>query len=91
MPSRKGYANVFTYECGLKRSTGQAYVHVTEDRNENNVSFMGLILQKYIPNAASLRQDTWEGMAYHGLSANCKFCTYAPKHHVDLVCRRLSQ
>ena len=58
---RKGYANTFTYECGLKRSTGQAYVHVTEERNTDNTSFMGLILQKYIPDVDRLRQHDWEG------------------------------
>ncbi len=58
---RKGCANTFTYQCGLKQHTGQAYVHVTEDNGGDNVSFMGLILHKYVQNVAALRQDTWQG------------------------------
>ncbi|DBB03414.1 hypothetical protein WJX82_008235 [Trebouxia sp. C0006] len=59
---KKGCANTFTYQCGLKQHTGQAYVHVTEDNGGDNVSFMGLILHKYVKNVAALRQDTWQGV-----------------------------
>lgn len=67
---RKGYANTFTYECGLKASTGQAYVHITEERNDNT-SFMGLILQKYIPEVARLNQDNWAGTVIEQTSNSC--------------------
>lgn len=59
---RKGYVNTFTYQCGLKQTTGQAYVHVTEDNGSDNVSFMGLILHKYIKDTAALRQNHWQGV-----------------------------
>ena len=36
-------------------------MHVTEDNGGDNVSFMGLILHKYIQDVAALRQDTWQG------------------------------
>lgn len=61
---------MFTYECGLQASTGQAYVHVTEDRNDNT-SFMGLILQKYIPEVARLNQDNWAGKVFEQTSNSC--------------------
>lgn len=67
---RKGYANIFTYDCGLKASTGQAYAHVTEERNDNT-SFMGLILQKYIPEVARLNQDNWAGNVIEQTSDTC--------------------
>ena len=91
VPFRKGYANVFTYECGLKRSTGQAYVHVTEERNEDNVSFMGLILTKYIPNVASLRQDSWQGIFTMACHMIFQLTPCEPQHHAALACRCLSQ
>lgn len=59
---KKGCANTFTYSCGLKQQTGQAYAHVVEDNGADNVSFMGLILHKYIPDIAALKQDHWQGV-----------------------------
>ena len=48
--------------CGLKQATGQAYVHVAEDNGGDNVSFMGLLLHRYIPDTAALRQEHWQGI-----------------------------
>lgn len=42
-------------------------MHVTEDNGGDNVSFMGLILHKYIQDVAALRQDTWQGTASIGV------------------------
>lgn len=58
---RPGLANKFTFTCGLKKVTSQAYVHVEEENNAENVAFMGLNLSKYIQDPALLRQHTWEG------------------------------
>lgn len=69
---RKGFANSFTYECGLRQSTGQAYIHVTEERNTGNTSFMGLILHKYIPDVVRLSQNNWEGISKRVVLAACK-------------------
>lgn len=59
---REGYVNTFTMSCGLKQATGQAYVHVSEDNGGDNVSFMGLLLHRYIPDTAALRQEHWQGV-----------------------------
>ncbi|KAL3145090.1 hypothetical protein ABBQ38_001701 [Trebouxia sp. C0009 RCD-2024] len=73
---KKGYVNRFTYECGLRQSTGQAYVHVTEEGNSGNISFMGLILHKYIPDVAKLRQNNWEGVVVNETDLTTYFDNY---------------
>lgn len=55
--------NTITYTCALKQSTSQAYVHIEEDSNSQNVAFMGLILKKYVQDLDKLVQHTWDGTA----------------------------
>ena len=63
---------MFTFTCGLKQITSQAYVHVEEENNAENVAFMGLNLSKYIQDPALLRQRTWEGTsAFAAVWAAC--------------------
>ena len=60
---RPGLLNTITYTCALKQITSQAYVHIQEDNNSENAAFMGLILKKYVQDAAKLDQQTWDGNA----------------------------
>ncbi|KAK9803016.1 hypothetical protein WJX72_000422 [[Myrmecia] bisecta] len=60
--TRPGYRNVFVLHCSLQTTSGKMFVHGSEQSDQRNISYMGLNLQKYIPDLAACTGASWAGV-----------------------------
>lgn len=61
MLRRHGYANEFTLHCSLQVATGKMFVHAREKDNSGNMRYMGLLVDKYVPDLSKAQQRSWPG------------------------------
>ena len=60
---RPGYASVFTLHCSLQPASSKMFVHAREADAPSNMKYMGLIVDKYVPDLGRCKQSTWAGAA----------------------------
>ncbi len=58
---RPGYAHTFVLHCSLAPATGKMFVHGSEAAAQRNMAYMGLIVDKYVPDLAACAGSAWEG------------------------------
>ena len=58
---RPGYASVFTLHCSLQAASGKMFVHAREADSPSNMRYMGLLVDKYVPDLARCRSSAWTG------------------------------
>ena len=59
--TRKGFLSVFTIHCSLQSASGRMFLHAREQDNPSNMRYMGLTVNKYIPDVKQAQSESWEG------------------------------
>ena len=63
-PCRQGYSNAFVLHCSLQAASGKVFVHAREVDNDSNVHILGLLVSRYIPDAARCQEPSWDGKVH---------------------------
>lgn len=63
--SMPGKRNTLVLHCSLQRASGRMLAHTIEAGNERNSHLLGLMVEKYVPDAAKLGSRSWEGVLQH--------------------------
>lgn len=58
---RAGYASGFQLHCSLQPGSGKMFVHAREADSPTNMRYMGLLVDKYVPDPAKAKGSSWEG------------------------------
>ena len=86
--TRKGYLSVFTIHCSLQAASGRMFLHAREQDNPSNIRYMGLTVNKYIPDVKQAKSESWEGAIRTLLdqaTGNCR--PKASLHCLQQACR----
>ncbi|CAL8464775.1 g4310 [Coccomyxa elongata] len=59
---RVGYASGFQLHCSLQPGSGKMFVHARETDSPTNMRYMGLLVDKYVPDPAKAKGSSWEGV-----------------------------
>ena len=53
---------MFTLHCSLQPASNKMFVHAREVDAPSNMKYMGLLVDKYVPDLARCKQSTWAGV-----------------------------
>ncbi len=63
---RQGYASAFTLHCSLQAGSGKMFVHAREADSPSNMRYMGLLVDKYVPDLSKAKGNSWAGgLGFH--------------------------
>ena len=51
----------FQLHCSLQPGSGKMFVHAREADSPTNMRYMGLLVDKYVPDPAKAKGSSWEG------------------------------
>ena len=71
---RKGFLSVFTIHCSLQSASGRMFLHAREHDNPSNMRYMGLTVNKYVPDVKQAQSESWTG-------APGSYCCYQYQCH----------
>ncbi|KAK9917606.1 hypothetical protein WJX75_006379 [Coccomyxa subellipsoidea] len=59
---RPGYASAFALHCSLQAASGKMFVHAREADSPTNMRYMGLLVDKYVPDPGMAKGSSWAGV-----------------------------
>ncbi|BDA50375.1 hypothetical protein COCOBI_16-0510 [Coccomyxa sp. Obi] len=60
--NRAGYVSKFQLHCSLQPGSGKMFVHAREADSPTNMRYMGLLVDKYVPDPGKAKGNSWEGV-----------------------------